>query len=114
MNPDEHRLTAIVDWLLEHAATCDTSGYRANSSLRVVAKCECGCASAEFEARSSTPGVILADAVAVYPDGQKAGVILWGCDGEITELEVYELDEVADRLPEIAYLRRWEGLKSVS
>jgi hypothetical protein len=53
---------------------------------------------------------MLADAVAVYPDKQQAGLILWGRENEIVWLEVYEMHPVADRVPEIADLRRWEDL----
>jgi hypothetical protein len=38
---------------------------------------------------------------------KKAGLILWGRDGEIDWLEVYEMDPVANRVPEIADLRRF-------
>ena len=33
---------------------------------------------------------MLADELAVYPDGQRAGLMLWGRDGEILWLEVYD------------------------
>jgi hypothetical protein len=53
---------------------------------------------------------MLADAVAVYPDRQQAGLILWGRDNQIMMLEVYEMHPVADRVPEIADSRRYEDL----
>jgi hypothetical protein len=105
---------AIVEWLLEHAAMRDVTAYRANpiTSLRVVGGCDCGCSSLDFRSSSSGPSTMLADAVAVYPDKQQAGLILWGRDGEIVMLEVYEMHPVADRVPEIADLRRYEDLFS--
>jgi hypothetical protein len=49
---------------------------------------------------------ILADAFAIYPDGQQAGLILWGRDGEIALLEIYDCHPNAShRFPEIADLR---------
>jgi len=52
---------------------------------------------------------MIADALAVYPDGQQANLILWGRDGEIVWLEVNDLDPRAPhRFPEIPDLRTWE------
>jgi hypothetical protein len=103
---------AIIEWLLEHAAMRDVTAYRTNpvTALRVVGGCDCGCSSLDFHSNSSGPTTMLADAVAVYPDKQQAGLILWGRDGEIVMLEVYEMHPVADRVPEIADLRRYEDL----
>jgi hypothetical protein len=45
----------------------------------------------------------------VYSDGQQAGLILWGCEGEIIWLEVYEGNtEATRRLPKISDLRTFE------
>jgi len=103
---------AIIEWLLQHASVCDVTGYRTKlvATLRVVGGCDCGCSSLDFSANIRGPKTMLADAVAVYPDKQQAGLILWGCDGEIVMLEVYEMHPVADRIPEITDLRRYEDL----
>ena len=103
---------AIVEWLLDHAAMRDVTSYRTNpiAALRVVGGCDCGCSSLDFQSSTSGPRTMLADAVAVYPDKQQAGLILWGRHNEIVELEVYEMHPVADRVPEIADLRRYEDL----
>jgi len=103
---------AIIEWLLERAATGDVTAYRAKpiTALRVVGGCDCGCSSLDFSANIRGAKTMLADAVAVYPDKQQAGLILWGRDGEIVMLEVYEMHPVADRVPEIADLRRHEDL----
>ncbi len=71
---------AIVEWLLEHAAMRDVGAYRSKPimALRVVSGCDCGCSSLDFGSNSSGPTTMLADAVAVYPDKQQAGLILWG------------------------------------
>jgi hypothetical protein len=105
---------AIVDWLLDHAAARDVTAYRTNpiTALRVVGGCDCGCSSLDFHSNTGGPITMLADAVAVYPDKQKAGLILWGRDNQIVMLEVYEMHPVANRVPEIADLRRWEDLFS--
>jgi hypothetical protein len=52
---------------------------------------------------------MLADAVAVYPDEQMAGLLLWGREGEIAWLEVHDMHpDASHRVPEIANLRTWE------
>jgi len=103
---------AIIEWLLDHAAMRDVTAYRKNpiTALRVVSGCDCGCSSLDFHSNVSGPKTILADAVAVYPDKQQAGLILWGRDDENVMLEVYEMHPVANRVPEIADLRRYEDL----
>ncbi len=57
---------------------CDVSTYRRKpiTSLRVVSGCACGCSSLDFHANIGGPKTMLADAVAVYPDKQQAGLIL--------------------------------------
>jgi hypothetical protein len=102
---------AVVEWLLDHAPMRDVSAYRNSiTALRVVGGCDCGCSSIDFHSNTSGPKIILADAVAVYPDKQQAGLILWGRDNQIVMLEVYEMHPVANRVPEIADLRRYEDL----
>jgi hypothetical protein len=82
---------AIIEWLLDHAAMRDGSAYRTNpiKALRVVGGCDCGCSSLDFHSNASGPKTMLADAVAVYPDKQHP---------------------IANRVPEIADLRRYEDL----
>jgi len=42
----------------------------------------------------------------VYSDGQQAGLILWGRDGEIASLEVYDCHpEASRRFPQTSDLR---------
>jgi hypothetical protein len=119
MSPEDRLITdrlitaheaALVRWMLEHAAMRDLSAYQhvAVEELRIVSWCDCGCCSLAF--RKHTPGqVILADATAEYEDGQVAGLILWGRDGELSLLEVYDCHpESSKRVPEIANLRSGE------
>ena len=102
---------AILRWLLDNAPKGDVAAYRECQleQLRVVGGCQCGCSSLDF--LPDTRGArIVADALAVYPDGQKAGLILWGRDGEMVSLEVYDLHpEASRRVPEIADLRNYYG-----
>ena len=54
---------------------------------------------------------MLADELAVYPDGQRAGLILWGREGEIVWLEVYDCQpESSHRVPDVSHLCTWDEL----
>jgi hypothetical protein len=103
---------AVLRWLLENAPVGDIAAYRELKveDLRVVAGCDCGCVSALFE--SDQRGIkMIADALAVYADGEQANLILWGRAGRITWLEVCDVGpKSAHRMPAIANLRRWEQL----
>jgi len=109
MTPDE---AAVVEWLLGHAAVGDVTEYRQTpaAGLRVVEKgCTCGCSSLDFAPRAwggTDRAAIIADALAIYPDGQTAGPILWGGEGGIVLLEIYDCHPGASRrFPGIADLR---------
>ena len=89
---------AVVRWLLDRAPVGDVTAYQQHrlEALRVIGGCGCGCSSLDFQPR--TPGcTIIADALAVYPDGQEAGLILWGRDGKIVSLEVYDCQPESSR-----------------
>ena len=106
---------AVLRWLLQNAATRHAPGYQTYpvEQLRVIDGCKCGCTSLDFAPGAWGGGTIIADAIALYPDRQQAGLILWARDGEITSLEVYDCHPGAShRFPEIADLRRWEDLAS--
>jgi len=102
---------AVLQWLLDHAAMGDASGseYRLDDLRVVPTACQCGCASLDFEIGGWGGARILADALVLYPEGKKAGLILWGKNGRITGLEIYDLDPKASHhFPELANLRTWE------
>jgi hypothetical protein len=72
ISPDELN---VVNWLLDHALV-DVTAYRRRSvqELRVVGGCGCGCTSLYFEPKGRLGKVrMLANELAVYPDGQRAG-----------------------------------------
>ncbi len=103
---------AIVRWLLENAGLGDVTAYcvRPPEELRVVGGCACGCSSLDFQL--DTRGAkIIADAIAAYPDGQNAGLILWGRDGNLVSLEVYDWHPGASsRVPAIENLLAFEEI----
>ena len=102
----------VVQWLLANARTPAGQAYATSlGALHVVDQCKCGCVSVDFEANGKAVGEVIADAVAAWPDGSQAGVMLWGCKGRITGLEVYDrTPDAAKRLPTLAVLRTWEQI----
>jgi hypothetical protein len=101
----------VVNWLLDHALF-DVTTYRLQpvEELRVIKECRCGCASLYFNSKQGNL-LRLADELAVYPDGQKAGLMLWGRDGEIVWLEVYDFaPQSSHRVPDVSNLCTWEEL----
>jgi hypothetical protein len=98
----------VLEWLLDNAGIRDVSAYRIRplSELRVVSRCDCGCVSLTFQSGGWGNAKIIADARAAYPDGQLAGIILWGRDGEIVLMEVHDYHpNSSHRVLEIANLR---------
>ena len=110
VTPEE---VTILRWLLDNAGVGDVASYRSRNldELQVVGACDCGCVSAFFESDPSVRLEMIADAMAVYPDGEQSNLILWGRAGRIAWLEVCDVGpSSAHRMPTTANLRRWEDL----
>jgi hypothetical protein len=117
--PDE---LAVVRWLLANAANKDVSDYEpeALEGSSVVQGCTCGCASIDFvygepakpedARRVRRANDIIAEGFALWPDGARAGVMLWGSEGRFLGIELYDLGggEAMRRFPTLQVLRRWE------
>jgi len=100
----------------------DVSEYRAEhlADARVVSSCTCGCASIDFVANEGSEGVapgtaglrstaIVAEAFTDWPDGARAGVMLWAAEGKLLGVELYDLgSDASRRFPTVDVLRRWE------
>jgi hypothetical protein len=100
---------AVLRWLLDHAPVGDVAAYRLSplEELHVVGGCDC-CSSLFFHASKGGSTRRIADAVAVFPDGQD-DLMLWGRDGQIVWLEVIcSPPNGPHPLPDIANLRTWE------
>jgi hypothetical protein len=100
----------ILRWMLEHASLGDVSAYKAlpleEQRVRIPGRCDCGCCSLDFSPNAWGRSKVIADATAVYPDGKRAGLILFGSDGNLDLLEVHDWEPGAShRIPEIAHLR---------
>lgn len=68
----------------------DQAANSAIPNLEVVARCECGCASVDFDAATSEErSGIVADATGQTPRGGQVGIIVWGRSDAITALEIY-------------------------
>ena len=99
-------------WILDHAAVGDVTAYRIRPvhELNVLNGCECGCSSLDFQSGAWHGADIIANALAVYPDGKQAGLILWGRGGEIVLLEIYDRHpEASHRFPEVSNLQRLDA-----
>jgi hypothetical protein len=48
----------------------------AHHDLHVVDQCQCNCVSIDFETAGQVGGTVIADAVATWPDGSRAGIML--------------------------------------
>jgi hypothetical protein len=102
---------AVIRWLLDHSDPTKVGAFTGVSvdALEVVGGCDCGCCSIDFS-ESMAGAEIIADALAIYPDGQEAGVILWGRNGELLGLEIHDnTPGASERMPELSNLRTWEG-----
>jgi hypothetical protein len=103
--------SAVIEWLLHRVPVGDVSAYRGLplEDLRVIDGCQCGCSSLDFVPNAWGGARIIADGIALYEDGQQAGLILWGKEGKIALLEVYDMHEDSShRLPEVAHLNAWD------
>jgi hypothetical protein len=83
---------ALVKWLITHARV--GSEYppflEQVALLQVVARCECGCPSVDFEPHGQVLGATaVAGASGNSPEGVPIGVTLWSRSGHISGLEVY-------------------------
>jgi hypothetical protein len=107
----------IIRAALERASRVllDDTVWAVIPNLEVVARCECGCASVDFDAPTSEQrSGIIADATGQTPRGGQVGVIVWGRSDAITGLEIYDLGAGDDDLvlPVPTSVIPWERQKA--
>jgi hypothetical protein len=105
----------VIERTLSVAATTFTTSELIAQvhSLRVVGRCECGCASVDFRLPAKGQiASIVADAVGKAPDGERLGVIIWALDSELSGLEVYSYSETPATLPVVGSIQGYDGAGS--
>lgn len=77
----------------------------------VVDRCECGCATVDFESElEAGEGTLLADGVGRTSSGLEVGIIVWGTEREITSLEIYDFEpKSSHELPRPDSIVAWEA-----
>ena len=92
---------AVIRAALDRArvSPVDETASAAISNLEVVGRCECGCASVDFDpAASDRRSTVIADGTGTTPRGGHVGIIVWGRADAITGLEIYDLGAGDDDL----------------
>jgi len=81
------------------------------SSLVVVDRCKCGCASVDFESNvAAGSSTSIASALGKTPGGTDVGIIVWGDDEHVTGLEIYDFEpESSMQLPTVESIRPFES-----
>lgn len=78
------------------------------SSLQVVGRCDCGCASVDFQRLG--PGQVpslVADAMGETPNGERVNVLVFASDGQFTQLEIVGYSDDPAPLPIPSTVRAW-------
>jgi hypothetical protein len=99
--PIAPREAAVIPSLLARAATESNAGryLPAIDQRVVVARCDRGCDTVEFERSAGAFGHPVADGVARTPEGRSVGILLLGTASELTSLEVFQLEDDAPGRP---------------
>jgi hypothetical protein len=107
----------LIEWLIANGIPEAKNYTQQLEDLHVVSHCSCGCPTLDLavlndQASTEGPSQILADFLGITPEGLQVGVILHAREGQISELEVYPLDEtVGKSLPTIETLNPFDRPK---
>src|SRR5437899_823993 len=99
--PEERPLTmeerTLLEWLIAHGVP-NASRYSSQiHRAKVVSRCTCGCPTIDLAVDGKQmfgPSEIIADAEGSSPEGIAVGVILHCREGQLSELEVYPIEEI--------------------
>lgn len=107
----------LIRWLLEHAAIDPGAPglLEQIDRLQVVDACDCGCPSVDFMREGQGAGAqILAEAAGETSAGEPLGILLWGRDGTISGVEVFDYDGGTwFPLPPVDRLRPWRTVAAL-
>lgn len=87
----------LLGWLVAHGLPNAHRYADQLDRVSVVSRCTCGCPTIDLTIdgkRTSGPSELIADAEGLSPEGISVGVILHCREGQLSELEVYPIDEV--------------------
>ena len=88
---------ALLEWLIANGTPEARDYAHQIPGLRVVGRCTCGCPTIDLaltsDSHKKAASKIVADFEGATPEGLHVGVILHVREGEISELEVYPIDE---------------------
>ena len=87
----------LCEWLIAHG-TSNAANYAPQlARTAVVSRCTCGCPTVDLavDGKHSIGGSeIIGDAEGLSPEGLRVGVILHCREGQLSELEIYPIDEL--------------------
>jgi hypothetical protein len=87
----------LLEWLIAHGSPSAAKFAPQISRVSVVSRCTCGCPTIDLAVDGKRVGggsELIADFVGKLPEGIQVGVILHCRGGQISELEVYAIDEI--------------------
>ena len=102
VRPISEREAAVVTRMLERCAVKGPLKIRRDSisKLNVVARCDCGCDTVDFETIDwSKPPSIVADGQGRTQSGDEVGIIIFGSEVSVVCLEIYKHHPGPGRLP---------------
>lgn len=114
----DRKITTAEVAVIRAALACGSGSLLSDSAnkeiehLVVVDQCTCGCDSVDFTLHGQSAGSSLYVAViGTTPKGGRVGVIVWGKDGHVTGLEVYDLGAGDGdlKLPIPESINNWEN-----
>ena len=94
--PEDRDLTSaervLVTWLLEHGIREAQPFLAQVPGLRVVSRCQCGCASINFGPAHAAPMQVLSEYMYEQPSGGLTGVFVFAQSGRLAGLDVWSID----------------------